>query len=328
MIIYRLNQRDLREKGIIDMAIIKSHLCKSCGGLLDIDLDRQLYICPFCGISYDYEYFREDNVLDIANRALNRGEFGSAKEAYEFALQKDPHNFESLRGIFLCNCKWKNMSPIAHSENVQLKETDPVLLMVLEKSPQENREFFENIKDSLNILYEYRRNRAEIKRLENERNIIAKRLNSLYTAKRENEEKFTTSVKKLYREFSEEQLTSFFIYVLILLLIGIAYATWATGIWLLACIAVIAVVVVIVYNISKAITNKSLDAAILPVKEKIDKYNNDCENIRIQNRDLMNQYNELTKMILTVDMKYNRSSSASGDTDNDDMSVSEDNHPI
>ena len=79
------------------MAIIKSHLCKSCGGLLNIDLDRQLYLCPFCGITYDYEYFREENVLDISRRALNRGEFGSAKEAFEFALQKDPHNFEALR---------------------------------------------------------------------------------------------------------------------------------------------------------------------------------------------------------------------------------------
>ena len=52
------------------MAIIKSHVCNMCGGLLDIDLDRQMYICPFCGVTFDYEYFREDNVLEIANKAL------------------------------------------------------------------------------------------------------------------------------------------------------------------------------------------------------------------------------------------------------------------
>jgi hypothetical protein len=306
------------------MAVIKSHLCKSCGGLLDIDLDRQLYICPFCGISYDYEYFREDNVLDIANRALNRGEFGSAKEAYEFALKKDPHNFEALRGILLCNCKWKSMSPIVHSENVQLKETDPVLLMVLEKSPQENREFFENIKDSLNILYEYRRNRAEIKRLANERDICSKRLNSLYTAKRINEERFTSSIHNIYNDLGEEKLASFFIYMLILVLIGIAYATWAAGIWILASIVGIVVLIAVVYNINKAITNKSLDAAITPVKEQVDKYNNECENIRIQNGNLMNQYNDLTKKILAVDMKYNKASSPAGNPDDDDLSESED----
>ena len=48
------------------MAIIKGHICKSCGGPLDIDIDRQLYICPFCGVTYDYDYFREDNVMAIA----------------------------------------------------------------------------------------------------------------------------------------------------------------------------------------------------------------------------------------------------------------------
>ena len=50
------------------MAIVKSNICKQCGGLLDIDIDRQVYICPFCGVTFDYEYFRKDNVLDLAKR--------------------------------------------------------------------------------------------------------------------------------------------------------------------------------------------------------------------------------------------------------------------
>ena len=76
-----------------------------CGGLLDIDIDRQVYICPFCGVTFDYEYFRKDNVLDIATKSLNRREFGAAKDAFEYMLQKDPHNFEALRGLILCKCK-------------------------------------------------------------------------------------------------------------------------------------------------------------------------------------------------------------------------------
>ena len=56
------------------MAIVKSNVCKSCGGLLDIDLDRQVYVCQFCGVTYDYEYFREENVMDVAGRALAAGE--------------------------------------------------------------------------------------------------------------------------------------------------------------------------------------------------------------------------------------------------------------
>ena len=77
------------------MTIIKSHDCKMCGGPLDIDLDRQVYICPFCGVTYDYEYFRADNVREMARKALAAGEFGAAKDAFEFIISKDPHDFEA-----------------------------------------------------------------------------------------------------------------------------------------------------------------------------------------------------------------------------------------
>ena len=222
------------------MAIVKSHLCKSCGGLLNIDLDRQLYVCPFCGLTYDYEYFREDNVLDLADRALYREEFGSAKEAYEFVLQKDPHNFPALRGIVLCSGKWKSMSPIALKAEVNLDGSDPALLTALENAPAENREFFENIRDSLNILSEYRRNETDLNKLKAERDTHSKQLNQLLTAKAENNEKFSSALYGLIMEIDE--LDRFkLIPVAIGILAGIVYATWKTGWWLLATIAVIAV---------------------------------------------------------------------------------------
>ena len=99
------------------MAIVKSNICKQCGGLLDIDIDRQVYICPFCGVTFDYEYFRKDNVLDLAKKSIARREFGAAQDAYEYMLKKDPHNFEALRGLILCKCKWNSMLPmLQHNE--------------------------------------------------------------------------------------------------------------------------------------------------------------------------------------------------------------------
>ena len=91
------------------MTIVKSNLCPTCGGLLDIDLDKQMYVCSFCGVSFDYEYFREDNVKEVASKAIKRSEYGSAKDAYDFMLAKDPHDFEALRGLFICSNKWKTM---------------------------------------------------------------------------------------------------------------------------------------------------------------------------------------------------------------------------
>ena len=107
------------------MAIIKSNICKQCGGLLDIDIDRQVYICPFCGVTFDYEYFRTDNVLEIAKKAVNRNEFGAAKDAYDYMLKKDPHNFEALRGLILCKCKWTTLVPMLQNSEVHLLPDEP-----------------------------------------------------------------------------------------------------------------------------------------------------------------------------------------------------------
>ena len=41
----------------------KIHLCDACGGHLKVDLEKQIYTCPFCGVTYDYEYFKEDDII-------------------------------------------------------------------------------------------------------------------------------------------------------------------------------------------------------------------------------------------------------------------------
>lgn len=291
------------------MAIVKSHLCKSCGGLLNIYLDRQLYVCPFCGLTYDYEYFREDNVLDLADRALYRGEFGSAKEAYEFVLQKDPHNFPALRGIVLCSGKWKSMSPIVHKDEVNIEGSDPALLTALEKAPSENREFFENIRDSVSILSEYSRNETELNRLKGERDTHTKHLTELLTAKAENNEKISSVLYGFLMEIDEiDRLRLIPIPFGILFAIG--YAVWKSGWWLLAVIAVIAAVIAACYKISKVFTNRSLDAEIKPVKENVDKLKNDCDKIEDLNKKLMDQYKELTQKIVAADTEYIKTLSA------------------
>lgn len=309
------------------MTIIKSHLCKSCGGLLDIDIDRQVYICPFCGITYDYEYFREENVLDIANRALNRNEFGSAKEAFEFILQKDPHNFEALRGILLCNCKWQTMAPFLNSDKVFLKENDATLLMAIENSTAESKEYFTSIRNALSRLYEYRRNSAEITRLTEIRDVDRARLNSLYMSKRLNEERFTESARKFFAEFADYDMIGLLFSVAVAIVVGIVASAIYISLWVPVAILVMVLVVVAIYNIAKAITSNTLDGAIAPVKEKVDKIDKECEEKRQYGDGVLKEYKEMAKKIIAADMKMHKTPGGNKETgeeatyDEDDLGL-------
>ena len=78
------------------MDSVYSHICPTCGGKLNVNTERQMYECPFCGVTFDYDYFREESVLSIASEALKNDEFASAESAYDFMLVKEPDNFEAL----------------------------------------------------------------------------------------------------------------------------------------------------------------------------------------------------------------------------------------
>ena len=148
------------------MTVVKSNLCPTCGGLLNIDLDKQMYICPFCGVSFDYEYFREDNVKEVASRSVARSEYGAAKDAYEFMLKKDPHDFEALRGLFLCKNKWKTIHPMLRDSDVHIKPDEPTLQNAIENALPEHREYFEKIREALGELSHYRELKEEAQALE------------------------------------------------------------------------------------------------------------------------------------------------------------------
>ena len=96
---------------------IKDHICPSCGGTLRVDISRQMYECPFCGMTFDYYYFREENVLELADKALTAGEIYSAKQAYEFMLTKEPDNFVALRGISLIDMKMFGVEKLKDVDN-------------------------------------------------------------------------------------------------------------------------------------------------------------------------------------------------------------------
>lgn len=100
-------------EAILNNKNVKAHTCPTCGGQLKTNIDLGMYECPFCGVNFDYEYFREDDVLKKGYDALEKGEFSSAKDAFSFMLSKDPHNFMALRGKILA------ISHISHFKDLE-----------------------------------------------------------------------------------------------------------------------------------------------------------------------------------------------------------------
>lgn len=289
------------------MTIVKSHLCNSCGGLLNIDIDRQLYICPFCGVTYDYEYFREDNVVDIATRALNRSEFGSAKEAYDFIIKKDPHDFEALRGLFLCACKWKTLSPIINYEKIHITDDHPVLVKAVDSCLPEHKEYFGSIQKAFGILKKYRQNELDLRRLEGEKESTEKRLSGIHMAKEQNRKYFVNKVISLFDQREEDPAKPLKLYFTIMGIFGLILLIWAVGWWLFAICAAALIAAIVLYHVRKNLINKKLEESIIPVKEKLDSINTELDVKRITGTDLMSQYNELAKKLIILDHQLHRS---------------------
>ena len=251
------------------MTIVKSNLCPTCGGLLSIDLDKQMYICPFCGVSFDYEYFREDNVKNVASRAIGRSEFGSAKDAYDFMLTKDPHDFEALRGLFLCSNKWKTMHPMLKDSAVNVSVDDPALLNAIGNSLPENKGYFEKIREALKELYHYRDLKKEVKDLEGEKDTAVKALNQLKEEYYINSREFKNFLEELWELDPKERsaiISLIGMVFLLFIVIGIQNRSWQFFVVMAAFI----VLAIIGYHVKKAVVAKKLRASMVPAKAKID----------------------------------------------------------
>lgn len=128
------------------MTLIKSHTCATCGGALTFHSDRKQYECPYCSVYFDYKYFHSQDILDQADSSLKILQYDSAKEKYEFVLQKELNNFRAFVGKFLCDAKINKMSELGRIEN--LSNIDLSLIKDYEaKALPENKPFFSKLSE-------------------------------------------------------------------------------------------------------------------------------------------------------------------------------------
>lgn len=125
------------------MGQIKKRQCPSCGGNLIEDSEKQIYRCASCGSSYDYDYFREEQLHEMGTTYLSRGEVEAAVDAYRLILKKTPHDFLALRGLMLAAAYLKDMDGFARIGEAKHFSYDSKLVgEVLDAASEEDKEYF------------------------------------------------------------------------------------------------------------------------------------------------------------------------------------------
>ena len=125
------------------MSQIKRHQCPSCGGNLIDDSEKQIYRCTSCGSSYDYDYFREEQLHVMGETYLSRGEVNAAVDAYKLILRKNPHDFLALRGLMLAAAYLKDMDGFSRIGEAKHFSYDSKLVgEVLDAASEEDKKYF------------------------------------------------------------------------------------------------------------------------------------------------------------------------------------------
>lgn len=147
---------------------LKKHTCPTCGGQLQVNLDKQMYDCPFCGVSFDYSYFREDDVLARAERFRQSGDWSAADMDYDFILTKEPHNFCALRGKVLSAAhvrKGFDLSGKKFSGNQYVLTN---IKHALSATDEEHREYFEKLEEYFKGVEKYNEKKIQLDQLREE----------------------------------------------------------------------------------------------------------------------------------------------------------------
>lgn len=273
------------------MTLIQSHSCDKCGGALLIDTDKQLYVCPFCGVTFDYDYFREENVLTIAGNALKRGEVGSAKEAYDFMLTKEPHNFEALRGILLCSAKATSLHDIKDIKRNTVNSDNPTLMRCLKDTEEKGKAYFEHLQKAGDLAKAYRKKKDQIQDWEQGRSSLNKTIQEIDRRRDLNKRKAVTMIQDMWEESSDKGKGGL-LYLASLLLLG-----WGVGVYYLRLPFILITVLPVVLGITLyMIGKKKRDAAFLrqraPLAEKLGKMDENINREKQRNEDTLREYNQ------------------------------------
>ena len=100
------------------MALLKNYSCSKCAGILTFDEGQEIFDCPFCGNAFNITDFHRDDYLAQAKDCLFRLRFDTAAEKYKILLDKNPCDFEALRGMVLVEGKIRSLDMLKDPANL------------------------------------------------------------------------------------------------------------------------------------------------------------------------------------------------------------------
>ena len=282
----------------------KKHICDSCGGVLKIDIDRQIYTCPFCGVTYDYAYFKEDDVLEKGDRFLRNGEFHAALDAYRFCLEKDPHNGYALEKIMLLTYGIPEVSKLNYKEIIDGFRGDPKdTLWVLDQADDDSRERLKTIHELIETMQKAAAKKKEIDAIEEDIATVDKRIDranikryEFYIIQRNEEYDFEREYHP--REYWKGALRTFGIAFLVCFVPGLLFIMHAGEnlpfyIGFLIYIALFVVPLILYYRFSIAPRLRG----IADCEKEMARYQAQKDEILKHKQDLCNEYNDYCRHI-------------------------------
>lgn len=128
--------------------------CKVCGGALDVEhSNKNIVVCPYCGIQQTLPKNENDNVrnlYDRANHFLRKNEYDKAEAIYETILNEDTSDGEAYWSLVLCKYgveyvkdpKTKKYVPTCNRTKTQSILSDEDYKKALENSTKEQQNLY------------------------------------------------------------------------------------------------------------------------------------------------------------------------------------------
>ncbi len=281
------------------MDYFQSRDCEKCGGAMLIDTDKRIYLCPSCGMTYDYDYFADENLLRLAYGALTRGEFSTAKEVFSDLHKTDPHDLSALRGLLLCSMGIASfkMMDIA---GTTVDPDDPQLLYCIEKADFRGREYFYHIQNTGTLSKEYVKNEEELSALRGKYSNVETEITTWNQLIRERRHRASDAIAAFVggiidiNKHERFDAIEFVLFLLAGMIAGFVWLVYKFGWIVIAITAGLIAIGVILYTIWKISGVRKMKEKLSPIIKRRDDLNAKIDELESRNDLLREKYmNEL-----------------------------------
>ena len=184
----------------------------------------------------------------------------------------------------------------------------------IENCEPEYKDYFNMIKQSLDVLHCYRKGRAELADLEDDKRIWTSKLNDICLSQAINDSRFVRWCDDFRDSLTTSNGESFLglvLYFGIGIIFGIGAATIVGKMyWLPVLIIAIIILIVVIYNVKKQFNDRALEATKKPLRDRLKIIREDMDKLNDETNAHMKTYKTLVGTIvntyLIVDEEGNR----------------------